>query len=241
MSRQIISIEPAYVLHTRPYRDTSSLIVFFTYHYGLIHAVARGARSNRSRLKGLLQPFVPLLISWSGQSELHTLRDVEAQGEIYYVPSEKFLMGLYLNELLVRVLQRHDPHPELYQAYQYTLQEMCGEKHEQAILRIFEKRLLHELGYALPLTQDCTTGHTILSEKFYQFDPAHGFNVLPESSTHHDAMNVFSGDTIIALHHENFQNKLLLRDMKRLMRIALAPLIGAKQLKSRELFSKIIC
>lgn len=236
MSRNIISLEPAYVLHARPYRDTSLLIIFFTYQYGLIHAVARGARSSRSRLKGLLQPFVPLFISWGGQNDLHTLREVEAQGEIHYLPSEKFLTGLYLNELLVRVLQKHDPHQELYQAYQHTLQELCGLKHEQATLRIFEKKLLHELGYALPLDHDCVTGQAISSEKFYQFDPAHGFNVLPESYTQHDAINVFSGEMIIALHQENFYKKHLLRDMKRLMRLALAPLIGTKQLKSRELF-----
>jgi DNA repair protein RecO (recombination protein O) len=236
MSRHIISLEPAYVLHTRPYRDTSALIIFFTYQHGLIHAVARGARGNRSRLKGLLQPFVPLLISWSGQNDLHSLRDAEAQGEINYLPSEKFLTGLYINELLVRVLQKHDAHPELYLAYQQALQGLCGVKHEQAILRIFEKRLLHALGYALPLNQDCATGHAILSERFYQFDPAHGFSILPESFTHHDATNVFAGKIIIALQQEDFGDKQLLRDMKRLMRLALAPLIGAKQLKSRELF-----
>lgn len=236
MSRNIISLEPAYVLHARPYRDTSLLITFFTYQYGLIHAVARGARSNRSKLKGLLQPFVPLLISWSGQSDLHTLREAEAQGEIHYLPSEKFLTGLYLNELLVRVLQKQDPHPELYQAYQHTLQELCSDKHEQIILRIFEKKLLHELGYALPLNHDCVTGHAIISGKFYQFDAARGFSVLPDSYVHQDAANVFSGEVLIALYQENFCNKHLLRDMKRLMRLALAPLIGAKQLKSRELF-----
>lgn len=237
MTRQIISLEPAFVLHTRSYRDTSLIIVFFTFHHGIIHAVARGARGNRSRLKGLLQPFIPLLISWSGYSELVTLRDAETcSHHSYNMLSENYLTGLYLNELLVRVLQRHDPHPALYQAYQLALQEMSSEKHEQVILRLFEKKLLHELGYALPLSQDCASGQAIISKRFYQFDPAQGFSILPESYAHHDAINVFSGEMIVALHHENFQDKQLWRDMKRLMRIALAPLIGTKQLKSRELF-----
>ncbi len=235
MTRQIISLEPAYVLHARPYRDSSAIIIFFTCNHGIIHAVARGARGNRSRLKGLLQPFVPLLISWSGHGDLCTLRDAETQGH-YYMFSEKYLTGLYLNELLVRVLQRHDPHPELFQAYQQALQEMSGDKHEQVILRVFEKKLLLELGYALPLSQECTTGQVILSHRFYQFDPAQGFRILPESYVYQDAINVFSGETIVALHDENFQEKRLWRDMKRLMRLALAPLIGVKQLKSRELF-----
>lgn len=235
MTHQIIMLEPAFVLHARPYRDSSALIIFFTHHHGIIHAVARGARGNRSRLKGLLQPFIPLLISWSGQNELVTLRDAETHS-YHYMLSENYLTGLYLNELLVRILQRHDPHPTLFQAYQFALQEMSSEKHEQVVLRIFEKKLLHELGYALPLSQDCVSGQAIIANRFYQFDPAQGFSILPESYTHHDAMNVFSGEMIVALHHEDFQDKKLWREMKRLMRVALAPLIGTKQLKSRELF-----
>lgn len=238
MTRHMVRLEPAYVLHTRAYRDTSLLIDFFTHQHGRIHAVAKGARGARSRYKGLLQPFVPLLISWSGQGELHTLCDAETQNGAYYFPGDKLLTGLYLNELLVRVLHRHDSHPDLYETYHQTLQKLSLQLSEQIILRIFEKKLLHELGYALPLTNESRTGIPIESEKYYRYEPGHGFDALINEHYINDNAMIFSGRCLLALQHEEFSEQEILHETKRLMRLALAPLLGAKPIKSRELFFK---
>lgn len=238
MTRQIVTLEPAYVLHTRAYRDTSLLVDFFTHQHGRIHAVAKGVRSARSRLRGLLQAFVPILISWSGQGELYTLRDVEAQNVGYFFPHAKFLTGLYLNELLVRVLHRHDPHPHLFEAYQDTLAKLSLGSPAQILLRIFEKKLLHELGYALPLTTECITGAPIVPEKFYRFEPGQGFSALSNSQLSHEDTMVFSGQCLLALQNGHLQEREILIETKRLMRLALAPLLGTRSIKSRDLFIK---
>src|SRR6185437_10727813 len=114
-------LQPAFVLHTRPYRDTSLLLEIFTPDYGRVSTLARGARGLRSRFKGLLQPFVPLLLSWYGKTELMTLSAAESQGKVLDLTGEKLLCGLYLNELLMRLLHRYDAHPQLYIVYQETL------------------------------------------------------------------------------------------------------------------------
>src|SRR5438105_1241138 len=118
-----ISLEPAYVLHRRPYRETSLLLDIFTATYGRISLIARGTRTGRSPSRSILQPFVSLLVSWQGQSELMSLVSVEVNREQGAVQLSKtgLLSAFYLNELLFKVLQKQDPCPELYTIYQHTL------------------------------------------------------------------------------------------------------------------------
>src|SRR5690242_2048168 len=116
-----VHLQPAYILHYRPYRDTSLLLNVFSQDYGYISAIAQGARSVRSPLKGLLQPFTPLLLSWSGKTELLRLTGTEAQSLPHYLAGERLVSGIYLNELLLRALHKFDPHPTLYDFYQLSL------------------------------------------------------------------------------------------------------------------------
>jgi DNA repair protein RecO (recombination protein O) len=231
-------LQPAYILHTRPYRDSSLLIEAFTLAQGRISLVAkagRGLSHRKSRFKGLLQAFIPLLLSWRGKTELLNLSGAEPQGLFSPPLTGKLLIcGLYLNELLMRLLFRYDPHPLLFQAYQHTLATLANHHHPNLALRLFEKTLLAELGYALHLNQESQTQQAVIADQRYQFIPSQGivvcFNALPKAS-------IFSGSSLLAIHHEQWTSPHQLSDAKRLFRLALAHLLEGKRIRSRELFS----
>lgn len=231
-----VLLQPAYVLHTRAYRDTSLLLELFTPDYGRVSAVARSARGPRSRFKGLFQAFMPLVISWYGKTDLMSLSTAEADGMSCQLIGNALLCGIYLNELLVRLLHRYDAHPQLYRAYHDALFTLQQGLDVQPILRLFEKRLLHELGYALQLDREANTGSEIIPEQFYYFDPHHGLAACANTHFASTERNIFSGHSLLALHHNQLIADDLLRDAKRLLRIALGKLLENKPLKSRELF-----
>lgn len=227
-----VLLQPAYILHTRLYRDTSLLLELFTPEYGRVSLIARGVRGARARYKGLLQPFVPLLISWRGKTELMTLTAVEANGIVPQLSGETLVCGIYLNELLVKLLHRYDPHPNLYQIYQKTLQRLSQDK--QIALRFFEKRFLAELGYALQIQREANTNALVDPGQFYYFDPARGLLHCANPEQQH---NVFCGESLLAIDSDAISTTTEMRDAKRLLRIALAHLLDGKQIRSRELFS----
>lgn len=230
MNRIQVILQPAFVLHTRQYRDTSYLVELFTKDYGRLTVVARGARSMKSKLHGTLVPFLPLLVSFSGKGELRTLHQAEADGVHYDLRDNMFLSGFYLNELLVRLLPRHEAYPHIYQAYQHTLNAMVVSKQLEPELRLFEKTLLANLGYGLQLNRTLDN-ELVVEEEQYVFVYGSG---LSKAKTEHP--NNFSGKHLLALHTEKFTTIDELRDAKRLLRSVLAVLLGNKPLKSRELF-----
>ena len=175
-----IVLHPAFILHSRPYRETSVLLDLFTEEYGRISLIARGVRKEKSRLRGLLQPFVPLLVSWQGRTELMTLTTAETNGVPLRLTGECLLSGLYLNELLMKLLHKHDPYPQLYTIYYQTLLKLQAQKLQQKTLRLFEKNLLEELGYGLQFRHD-RQGHLFAADSYYHFDTEQGF-ILCESS-----------------------------------------------------------
>lgn len=244
MSIVRVSLQPAFVLHHRPYRDTSALLEIFTPEFGRVGLVARGLRSARSRLQGTVQPFRPLLVSWSGRGELATLTGCEADGAMIRLGGSRVISGFYLNELLLRLLQRHDPHPALFNCYAQTLQllhqpesgasEEAPEVVEQRALRIFEKHLLREIGYALMLEHEVDGGTPI--------DPSSGYNYhLERGPIKCDAGIAagihLQGASLLALLHETLHDVQSLRESKYLMRAALGLYLGGKPLRSRELYS----
>ena len=165
------SLQPGYVLHRRPYRESSLLVELFTRASGRISLVARGVRRAR-RPALLFQPFQPLLVSWSGRSELKTLARVEAAGPALLLPVRTCLAGMYLNELLLMLLHRKDPHPALYDAYRDALRTLPGDLEQS--LRAFEMRLLSELGYGLVLDRDWRTGKRVCAQRDYYYRVEHG-------------------------------------------------------------------
>lgn len=228
-------LQAAYILHTRPYRDTSLLIDAFTILQGRVNLIAKGARgvrSKQSRFKGSLQSFIPLLLSWRGKTDLMNLLNAEPNPiPIPHLTGKLLVCGLYLNELLIRLLYRYDPYPQLFQAYQTTL---CNLPDNPAIaLRLFEKKLLSELGYALHLDKDSLTHQALLPHQSYQFIPSQGLIVCLNKSI--PRQSVFSGASLLAIHHESWDTPRHLLDAKRLFRLALNYLLEGKTIRSRDL------
>lgn len=233
-----VAFQPAYILHYRPYRETSLLLDLFSQDHGRIALVSRGTRKSRSPTKALLQPFNPLLISFQGKSELMNLIEVEPNGPHSQLRGDCLLSGFYLNELLMRVLQKHDPHPRLYAVYQQTLLTLQSMPLQQKTLRLFEKKLLEELGYGLQLAHDFATGAPLIHDKNYRFYPEFGFKIGDENDNPASAM-IFSGKSLLALAREELEDPEVLRDAKRLMRQVLGPLLGPQPLQSRKLFIEV--
>lgn len=231
-----INLQPAFVLHHRPYRETSVILDLFTQEHGRISAVARGVRQSRSHLKSLLQPFVPLLVSWQGKGELMALTGAEAHGQPIRMAGECLFSGLYLNEVLMRLLPKHDANAQLYTIYHNTLLELQGAHLLQKTLRLFEKKLLEELGYGLQLNHDAGSKENFDAEKYYRFHPEHGFELCADLDSQCSAD--FSGKSLLALAVEQLDDEASLRDAKRLMRLAMAPLLGQYPLNSRKLYSQ---
>ncbi len=159
------ALSPAYVLHSRPYRDSSALVDLLTLHHGLQRVVWRGARGQRRKLSP--QPFVPLLVGLLGRSELKTLTQAEVAGQFTLLQGEKLFSGMYLNELLVRLLSSADPQPLLFAAYQQVLEQLANDAPVEPTLRRFEWQLLEVLGYGFSLSEDLSgaglPGHALLA------------------------------------------------------------------------------
>jgi DNA repair protein RecO (recombination protein O) len=228
-----IILQPGFILHSRPYRDTSALMEVFTREYGRLGLVARGARGAKSKLRGVLQPFRPVLLSWLGHGDLGTLTDAEAQGVALTLGGRTLLSGYYLNELVQRLTHRHDPHPALYDAYQETLANLNDDGRMERVLRLFEKRLLQELGYGLVLDHDVASGAPLTATALYRYQLERG-PVFSETGASHGLL--LHGSSLLSLAGDELYDECSLRESKRLMRAVLALYLGDKPLKSRDLF-----
>ncbi|MDX2423355.1 MAG: DNA repair protein RecO [Amphritea sp.] len=226
MSYQV-EAQAAYVLHTRPYRETSLLVDLFTLEQGKVSVVVKGARSPRSRMRAMMQPFTPLQINLRGRHELKTLLQAEAVAAPVFLKGDALICGLYVNELLERLLQPSDPHPHLYVFYQYVLNELLAATDIELALRTFEQQLLQQLGYQFDV-QECKP------ETIYRYESARGFVSVSQLS---DALRpfCFSGDQLIGIVAEQYHRPEIRRAAKRLMRLALETQLGNRPLRSREL------
>lgn len=231
--RTPVALEPAFILHRRPYRDTSLLLDVFTQTHGRISLIARGVRGPRSKLQSLLQPFVPLLISWQGKSELMFFISAEVNGSYPSLKGDSLLSAFYLNELLVRVLQKEDPHPVLFSHYKITLIHLQNHFAEKT-LRLFEKKCLEELGYGLQFEEDFSTKKALMADHHYQFYPDKGFAQCKKDQL--EGL-IFSGKSLLDFKKEAWNDATSLLDAKRLMRFAFSALLGVDLLHSRQLFS----
>ncbi len=227
-----MSVQPdaqvAYVLHSRPYRDTSLLVDLFTLEQGKINAVVKGARSPRSKFRAVLQPFTPLLVGWRGRHELKTLTQAESISPPLFLSGTGLMCGLYVNELLQRLLQPSDPHPRLYVYYQYVLNELLSAEDIEVALRVFERQLLQQLGYDFDF-QHCQAA------QLYDYAPDRGFRVVTGGAR---SAQCFTGEQLCAIAAEDYRSADIKRAAKRLMRLAIEALLGHQVLRSRELFQK---
>lgn len=227
-------LQPAYILHTRPYRDTSMLVDFFTPEFGRVTAVVRGVRSRKTPKRNLLNPFTRLLISFQGKTDLKLLTHFEAEGAHFPLIAKHLFSGFYLNELLVRLLPELDAHSEIYNLYEQSLQALSAQQDLEPVLRIFEFQLLQELGYGIDFDVDAISGDVISVQKNYCLDPAQGIYSAQEGVP---LTFQFSGQHIRAIAQRDFSLPEVKQTAKRISRILLKPLLGSKPLMSRELFS----
>jgi DNA repair protein RecO (recombination protein O) len=228
-----VDLEPAFVLHTRAYRNSSLVVELFTMRHGRMGMMARSARGPRSRYQGNLQLFSPLLVSWTGRSNLKNLGNIELCGLSYQLEGSALLCGFYLNELLMRLMNHEDPYPKIYEYYQTTLNTLEQGGLIEPQLRYFEKNLLNELGYGIPLTHDITSGCEVSAAGFYRYLPERGFVQCENGAD----TSVFPGSVLLAFHEEALIDQVDLKLIKRLMRFVLARHLGDKPVFSREILS----
>ena len=230
--------QPAFVLHTYAYRETSLIVEAFTADYGRVAMVARGAKRPRSEARGLLQAFQPLTLSWAGAGELKTLLKAEWDGGLPLPRGAALLCGFYLNELLLKLLAREDPHAALFRDYHDALAALCASAtaaDQGAVLRRFELRLLAELGYALSLTQDADTGAAIDPAARYHYDFGRGpralaANIAREPGRHYPAIR---GATLLGLATNALPDAETAAEAKRLMREVLDHYLEERRIFSR--------
>lgn len=257
-----ISLQPAFVLHARPYRNTSLLVELFTAEYGVVGAVARGARRRQSRLRGLMQPFRPLLVSCFGRGELVTLAGAEDQGPPWWFQGHALASAFYMNELLLRLVHRHDAHPRLFSGYRHALGQLAALNMNgdgradhpagvgrqgfalQRILRIYEKYLLQELGFGPVLNREARGGGAIEPQTLYHYYHDSGPVAVVQGGTApaDDSRQVrethgvaVRGETLIALADDALDGPAVLKEAKRLLRYLLDVHLGDKPLGSRAL------
>lgn len=219
--------QAAYVLHSKPYRETSALVELFTLEYGKISAVSRGMRRPSSKMKAVLQPFVPLQIAWQGRTGLKTLTLAEATGHFGILTGKALICALYANELLQKMLPVFDPHPKLFVYYQYLINALICDDIEIP-LRIFERRLLIELGYGIDLSD-------IQASQLYYLDPLQ--LVLEKVVTIDESLkaNYFWGEYLIAINEDDYTLGKSRVCAKRFMRLQIDVLLNGKKLNTRDL------
>jgi DNA repair protein RecO (recombination protein O) len=236
-----LQLQPAYLLHRRPYRDSSDLAEVFTLEHGRLGAVVRGLGRRRpgGPLATVLQPFRPLLLSMSGRGDLLTLTAAETGGSPGELRGEALFSGFYLNELLLRALQRHDPQRHLFLAYAEALAGLAaaGERRETGlILRRFEFALLDDLGYAADYRNPTGSTGPLEAGAFYRVVPGEGF--LPASDDAADPLR-FSGHDLLAI-AEGRLEAVAAEVLRRLTRLLLAEHLGSEPLRSAAVYRAVV-
>jgi DNA repair protein RecO (recombination protein O) len=224
----------AFVLHRREYGNTSLLLEILGAGQGRVAAIAKGARRPRQMASALLQPFQPLWLAMSGRGEVRTLTAVEDAGAPIHLQGAALLAGFYLNELLLRMLARHDPHDALFVFYQSTLSRLAEDGDLESHLRRFERHLLAELGYGLLLDRVVDDGAPVSTEAVYVYERERG----PRYPGERVPGPPVSGATLLALAHDEPLGLDQRREARTLLRYVLEPHLGARPLKSRELYRR---
>jgi len=229
--------EPGYVLHTYPYMETSLIVEAFSRRIGRVSLLARGARRPRSAMRGVLLSFHPLQLSWSGAAELANLRGAEWAGALRPLSGRGLMCGFYLNELLLRLLPREDPHEALFDAYEAALSSLSAEKSLAETLRRFEKRLLAELGYAPLLERDAASGEPIDPARRYAYEPDRG--PIPLRNSFSENRSSVSGQTLLDLAADDYTRPETREEARGLMRMLIGQRLHGQVLHTRSVLMEL--
>ena len=227
--------QPAWLLHHRPFRDSSRIIDVLSRDYGRLSLVARGSRSGKSRLKGLLRPFLPLKLSWVLRGDLGTLTGAELNGAPIALGGDALMSGYYLNELMLNLLHRHDPQPEIYSVYGNAVANLMAAEDVAATLRRFEIEALGLLGYALVLDHEALTGRELDTDTRYEYRIEQG----PVAGGAPDGPMAFSGAELAAIARQEFSDPATLSNAGRLLRHVITWHLGGRELQSRKVLREM--
>ncbi|KWI79787.1 DNA repair protein RecO [Burkholderia ubonensis] len=227
-----VAEQPAFVLHSYPYRETSLIIDVLTRDHGRLALVAKGAKRPHSALRGVLQTFQPLLLSWSGKSEMRTLTGAEWVGGMLPLAGDALLCGFYANELLVKFCAREDPQPPLFNHYVVTLTRLAHGEPAVQVLRSFERVLLRETGYAMALNRTVAR-RAVEADRLYVFDPERGVRGADDDVPSH--WPVVSGQTLLDMEQDDYHRAQTVAQSKTLMRFLLNTYLGGTPLATRQI------
>lgn len=223
--------QPGFVLHRYMYKESSLIVDVFSRDHGRVALVAKGAKRPQSRLRGVLQTFQPLSLNWSGRSELRNLISAEWVGGMAPLESSALLYGFYLNELLLKLTAREDPHPGLFDHYVTTLTRLANTESAQIVLRQFELAILKETGVAADLSVSVHNGQTVEPEEIYVVDPEGG----PRPARMSDTAPRVSGKTLLDMTNEDYSDPMTQTQSKLLMRALLAHHLNGAQIQTRQI------
>lgn len=226
-----INSQPGFVLHSYPYKETSLIVDVFTRDHGRIALVAKGAKRPHSTLRGVLQTFQPLSVSWSGKSEVRTLINAEWIGGLLPLEKSALLCGFYLNELLVKLLARDDAHPALFDHYVATLNQLAHDEPAPIVLRKFERALLKETGVSGDFRMCTARNEQILFDQTYVVEPERG----PRPARPSDTSPRVSGKTLLDMENEDYSDAVTQTQSKFLMRFLLAHHLNGAPLNTRQI------
>ena len=226
-----VELSPTIILHRRAWRDTSFLIEAFSREHGRIGLVAKGARRPKSRWRGVLEPLAALQLSWSGRGELYTLTDVDTI-RAHPLTGNALMAGFYACELVLRLTARDDPHPAIHDSLAALLAALADGAPAVVALRFFERDLLDELGYGVPLDATSDSSETVRADGDYIYDTERGLR-RGHGVRESDSLQV-SGAALVGLLEGRFPNRAAVHDARALMQAAIAPHLGGRPLKSVE-------
>ncbi len=230
--------EHAFVLHTYPFQDTSLIVEAFTRRYGRVGLVAKGARRPKSALRPALLAFQPLAIAWSGRGELRTLTRAESLGAAHALVGVAMMCGYYVNELVLKLLQRDDPHERLFDDYGDALRGLASGEPTQAVLRRFELALLREIGYGVQLEYDAEHGTPLVAEERYVYWPERGPLALEGTANPQGGVEL-RGKTLLDMARGDFSDPLTATESKQLMRWLIGQHLDQRTLNTRQLLIEL--
>jgi DNA repair protein RecO (recombination protein O) len=231
-----VQLEPGFVLHQRAFRNTSQIIDCLTPHHGLVGLVARGSRRPKSRQRAILQPFVPLRLSWQMRGELGTLTGAEGSSHFSDLPPKGVLAGFYINELVLSLVPREQANEEAFSCYSQALVDLAADPLLSRGVRLFEYRLLVALGYAPNLDHEVDSGPPVEPDGSYRFETDRGPSRVQEPT----APDTFSGSDLLSLHRCELHDESSIGAAKRILSGALRSQLGDRQLKSAAVLRQIV-
>lgn len=233
-----VNQQPAYVLHARPWSETSLLVDVFTREHGRFRLLAKGARRQKTGQRAILQPFQPILISWSARRSLGTLTGVEMRAHHPRLSAEHLASAYYMSELLFKFLHAHDAHESLFEAYDEAIGQLCEKQNAESVLRCFECSLLSEVGYGLQLEHDAANQSPVQANARYYYYPEKGpIEVRVNDS---QAGLTISGRTLQALSSKVFDNPQVQKESKQLLRMLLTRQVKGRVFNTRIVYAQML-